>query len=75
MHPDSLQSSTDADPSCTATFNSCIKDSYLTIVRFKGSNLGLKFGLESPIRVLSSRFADSKIHKQTNYYKFIPYFV
>ena len=36
-----------------------------------GSNLGLKFGRERPIRVLSPRFTDPKIPKQiiiTNLY-------
>ena len=39
------------------------------------SNLGLKFGRECPIPVLSPHFADPKIRKQTNYYKLIPHFV
>ena len=36
-----------------------------------GSNLGLKFGRERPIRVLSPRFTDSKIGTETNYYQFV----
>ena len=44
-------------------------------LRYTGSNLGLKFGLERQIRVLSPRFSHTKIRKQTNNYKFIPHFV
>ena len=36
---------------------------------------GIKFDWERPIRVLSPCFGDPKIHKETNYYKFIPHFV
>ena len=40
-----------------------------------GSNMGLKFGRERPIRVLSPCFAHPNIRKETNCYKFIPHFV
>ena len=45
------------------------------IVLCIGSNFGLEFGRERPIRVLSPRFADPKIRQKNNYYKFTPHCV